>query len=264
MFFGKVIGGLIGFAAGNVPGLILGVLFGHAFDRALTNALRLGAPENIERIKNSFFETTFLLSGYLAKVDGHISKSEINHTEQIIKQMGLSAVQRQRAIELFRRGSSGDFVMEPVVVAFLQTCGAQRQMQQTLLLFLISLAQADQGLEPAEHAALVRIAAAMGLGAAQLELLLRMARAQEYFQGQAGHTAQRGTSLNDAYTALGVNSSVSDKELKRAYRRLMSENHPDKLIAQGVPEAMIKLATARAQEIQSAYEMIKKSRPAMR
>jgi DnaJ like chaperone protein len=264
MFFGKVIGGLIGLAAGNVPGLILGVFFGHAFDRALKNVLHFGAPENIERIKNSFFETTFLLSGYLAKVDGRISKLEINHTEHIIKQMGLSADQRQRAIDLFRRGSSGDFAMEPVVAAFLQTCGAQRQMQQTLLLFLISLAQADQGLEPTEHAALVRIAAAMGLGVAQLELLLRMAQAQEHFQGHSGPAAPHRTSLADAYTALGVDSAVSDRELKRAYRRLMSENHPDKLISKGVPEAMIKLATTRAQEIQSAYEMIKKSRPAMR
>ena len=72
--------------------------------------------------------------------------------------------------------------MEPVVAAFLQICGPQRQMQQTLLLFLISLAQADQGMESAEHAALVRIAGVMGLGAAQLEQLLRMTRAQEHFR----------------------------------------------------------------------------------
>jgi DnaJ like chaperone protein len=264
MIFGKVIGGLIGLAAGGFPGLLIGVFFGHTFDRSLAKTLGFGAPENIERVKSSFFETTFLLAGYLAKVDGHISKSEINHTEQIIAQMGLSAEQRQRAIELFRRGAETGFEMEPVVAAFLQICGAQRGLQQTLLLFLISLAHADQGMEPAEHAALVRIAAAIGLGAMQLELLLRMARAQEQFQGHAGHAAQPGTSLDDAYTALGVTRAVSDKELKQAYRRLMSENHPDKLIAKGVPEAMIKLATARSQEIQAAYEMIKKSRPAMR
>ncbi len=265
MLFGKVIGGLIGLAAAGVPGLILGLFLGHAFDRALANVLRFGSPENISRINDNFFETTFLLSGYLAKVDGHISQSEINHTEQIITKMGLGQEQRQRAIDLFRRGAADDFEMEPVVAAFLQTCGAQLQMQRTLLLFLISLAQADQGMEPAEHAALVRIASLMGMGAAQLELLLRMARAQEQFQGHSSAAAPGGgTSLADAYSALGVDRGSSDKELKRAYRRLMSENHPDKLIAKGVPEAMIKLATARAQEIQAAYEMIKKSRPGMR
>jgi DnaJ like chaperone protein len=264
MFFGKVIGGLIGLAAAGVPGLILGLVLGHAFDRALANALHFGAPENIAQINDNFFATTFLLSGYLAKVDGHISQSEIDHTEQIIARMGLGADQRQRAIELFQRGAAADFAMEPVVATFLQTCGSQLQMQRTLLLFLISLAQADQGMAPAEHAALVRIANVMGIGSGQLELLLRMARAQEQFQGRSGAESPRSNTLANAYSALGVDRGISDKELKRAYRRLMSESHPDKLIAKGVPEAMIKLATARAQEIQSAYEVIKKSRPAMR
>jgi DnaJ like chaperone protein len=263
-FFGKVIGGLIGLAAASLPGLILGVLIGHLFDRALLKALQFGSPENIERIRNSFFETTFLLSGYLAKVDGRISASEIDHTEQIIAQMALGAPQRERAIKLFHEGAASDFQMEPVVADFLQTCGPQRQLQQTLLLFLISLAHADEGIEASEHAALVRIASVMGLGAAQLEQLLRMARAQEHFQQQGGQATPSGTTLEDAYTALGVDSSANDKDVKRAYRKRMSENHPDKLIAKGVPEEMIKLATARSQEIQSAYEMIKKTRPAMR
>lgn len=264
MFFGKVIGGLMGLAGGSIPGLILGVLIGHAFDRGLVKALRFGSPENIERIRKSFFETTFLLSGYLAKVDGRISKLEIDHTEQLIVQMGLGAEQRQRAIDLFRQGSASGFEMEPVVASFLQACGPQRQLQQTLLLFLISLAHADRGIEPAEHAALVRIVGMMGLDVTYLEQLLNMARAQEHFHSQGDHTAQPGTSLDDAYTALGVDSGIGDKELKRAYRKLMSENHPDKLIAKGVPDEMIKLATARAQDIQAAYEMVKKTRPAIR
>jgi DnaJ like chaperone protein len=129
-----------------------------------------------------------------------------------------------------------------------------------MLLFLISLALADQVIEPAEHAALVRIATLMGLGVPQLEQLLRMAQAQEHFHGKAGYAAQPGTSLEDAYEALGVKSRVNDRDLKRAYRKLMSENHPDKLIAQGVPEDMVKLATERSQEIQAAYEMIRKNR----
>ena len=260
MIYGKIIGGLIGLLVGGVFGLIVGVFIGHTFDRGLISTLRFGSPENIERIKTSFFETSFLLSGHLAKADGRVTQQEIDHIEQVFTQMGLSAEQRKRAIDLFRQGAAEDFQVEPVVAAFLDTCGPQRQLQQTMLLFLISLALADQTIEPGEHAALVRIATLMGLGTAQLEQLLRMAQAQDHFHGQGGYAAQPGTSLEDAYTALGVNSSVNDKELKRAYRKLMSENHPDKLIAKGVPEDMIKLATERSQEIQAAYEMIRKHR----
>ena len=260
MIYGKLIGGLIGLLVGGVFGLIVGVFIGHTFDRGLISTLRFGSPENIERIKTSFFETSFLLSGHLAKADGRVTQQEIDHIEQVFTQMGLSAEQRKRAIDLFRQGAAEDFQVEPVVAAFLDTCGPQRQLQQTMLLFLISLALADQTIEPGEHAALVRIATLMGLGSAQLEQLLRMAQAQDHFHGQGGYAAQPGTSLEDAYTALGVNNSVSDKDLKRAYRKLMSENHPDKLIAKGVPEDMIKLATERSQEIQAAYEMIRKHR----
>jgi DnaJ like chaperone protein len=137
-------------------------------------------------------------------------------------------------------------------------------LKQTLLLFLISLAYADSGIETTERAALVRIAGAMGVSAIQLEQLLNMASAQGRFHREGNEANSGGLGLDDAYRALGVDSTVSDKDLKRAYRKLMSENHPDKLIAKGVPEDMIKLATARSQDIQGAYEMIKKTRPGIR
>jgi len=264
MVFGKVIGGLLGWAAGGFPGLVLGLVVGHAFDRGLGRALQVGSPGNLKRIRDNFFETTFLLSGYLAKADGRISKPEIDHTEQLFAQMGLDPGQRQRAIELFQRGAAPGFDLEAAVAHFLDISGHQRQLQQTLLVFLISLAHADRGVEPAEHAALVRIAGLMGLGASRLEQLLRMAQAQDHFQRQDGPAARPGNRLDDAYAALGVAAAVSDAELKRAYRRLMSEHHPDKLIAKGVPEDMIKLATVRSQEIQNAYETVRKVRGAGR
>ena len=260
MFYGKLIGGLIGLLVGGVIGLLLGLAVGHAFDSGLVKTLKFASPENIQRIKTSFFETTFLLSGYIAKADGQVSRQEIEHTEQVFTQMGLSDEQRGRAIELFRQGSSADFQLDATLAAFVETCGTQRQLQQTLLLFLISLAMADHSMEPAEHSALVRVATGLGMPAGALEQLVRMATAQEHFHGQDGFSAQPGTSIGDAYSALGVSSDVSEKDLKRAYRKLMSEHHPDKLIAQGVPEDMIKLATERSQEISAAYEMIRKDR----
>ena len=129
-------------------------------------------------------------------------------------------------------------------------------------MFLISLAMADHQVDEAEMKVLHRIAALLGYGTAQVEQLLRMAQAQEHFHSQqgGGFAPQPDTTLEDAYLAIGVGRDATDKEVKRAYRKLMSENHPDKLIAQGVPEDMVKLATEKSQEIQAAYDMIKKSR----
>jgi DnaJ like chaperone protein len=66
--------------------------------------------------------------------------------------------------------------------------------------------------------------------------------------------------LDSAYAALGVKKQNSDSEIKKAYRKLISQNHPDKLIGQGMPADMVKLATERTQEIQTAYELVVDSR----
>jgi len=262
MFYGKLIGGIIGLLTLGWFGAVLGVFVGHLFDRGLLGTLRAASPANIARINRSFFETTFLLSGYLAKADGHISQGEIDATEAIFARMGLDAGHRREAIALFRRGAAREFQPETAVAQFLDTCGQYPQLRQTLLFFLISLALADQRVDSAERAALQGVANLLGYTPAQLEQLLRMAQAQTRFHAEgAGETRAPATSLADAYTALGVPSDVDDATLKRAYRKLMSENHPDKLIARGVPEGMVKLATERSQEIQAAYELVRKSRP---
>jgi len=113
-------------------------------------------------------------------------------------------------------------------------------------------------MHPAEKEALQGICRHLRIPLEQLDRLEEMLRAGF---GRGGYdAASAATSLQDAYLLLGVDESVSDTELKKTYRRMMSQHHPDKLVAKGLPEQMIKDATEKTQQIKAAYELIKKSR----
>lgn len=261
MFYGKLVAAALGLLVAGPIGLLIGLLLGHAFDRGLARTLEAGSPEQIALIQKAFFQTCFLLLGHVAKADGRVSETEVAHAEALFRQMGLDADQRREAIRLFKQGSSPGFDPEPVVSDFLEVCHGQRRLKQTLLMFMIAMALADHAMQPAERSVLGRLAVLLGFRESQLDQLLDMARAQEHFHGaDGGAGVQPGTRIEDAYAALGVSPDVDDRQLKRAYRKLMSEHHPDKLIARGVPEDMLKVATERAQDIQGAYDMIRKSR----
>jgi DnaJ like chaperone protein len=92
----------------------------------------------------------------------------------------------------------------------------------------------------------------------------QMVRAERHFAGGAGAgrgaPPRRGPTLEDAYAVLNVSADASDAEVKRAYRRLMSQHHPDKLVAKGLPEEMMKLATQKTHEIRQAYDRVKAAR----
>lgn len=265
MIFGKLIGGLLGLFAGGIVGAIIGLLVGHFFDKAFGQALVFDFGADREKLQQLFFETTFSVMGHLAKADGRISEQEIAQAEALIARVGLNSEHRQQAIGYFKRGAQADFELEPVIAKFVNEGGRGHRLPVLLLEFLVSMALADGVVHPAEQEVLNRTASALGINARQFQQLLAMLLAQHDFgrQGQyqqGGQAAPRGEALAKAYQALGVEASASDRDIKRAYRKLMSEHHPDKLIAKGVPEDMLKLATETAQEIQAAYELIKQSR----
>ena len=126
-----------------------------------------------------------------------------------------------------------------------------------LLVYLIVMALADGHFHPAEEILLTDIAARLGYGQAAFRHLLDMVLNQSHFGGGQANSV---TALDDAYKALGVAKDSPDAEIKRAYRKLMSQYHPDKLIGQGMPADMIAMATEKAKEIQQAHDLIKKSR----
>jgi len=262
---GKIIGGVLGFLVGGPLLAMLGVFVGHMFDKGYRNQTRMASPEQQAIIRQCFFETTFTLLGYLAKADGRVSEVEVAQTEQLMDQMGLSPEQRRVAISLFKEGAASDFNPDGTLAQFRDRCGNNRNLVQMLLSYLVNLALADGQFDVSEERVLREVAAALGINAFAFEQLLRMIKAQHSFSASGGyHSAAggqpRGGELANAYAALGVDASATDAEVKRAYRKLMSQYHPDKLAGQGLPEDAVKAATERSQEIQVAYDMVKKSR----
>lgn len=257
MFLGKLLAGILGVLVAGFPGLIFGLVLGHLFDRGLAGILGMGSAD-LDKVREHFFRSTFLLMGYVAKSDGRISEDEVAHTEGIFRQLGLSDDQRHEAILLFKEGGDDNFSLDGTIQGYLLAGGAHPALKQTLMLFLVALALADQQLHSGERSALLQIGDLLGYSQEAVEEFLRMATAQEQFHQQPGHPS--APSVSDAYAALGVSEQAPDGEVKRAYRKLMSQHHPDKLSARGVPEDMLKLATEKSQEIQAAYELIRKSR----
>ena len=252
-WWGKVIGGGFGFMFGGPLGALAGMAMGHQFDKGL-NITELESG-NTERVQLAFFTATFSVMGYLAKADGQVSKSEIQMAQNIMEQMNLNPGQRKAAIELFNKGKQDDFELDAILHQFKQECQRRTNLLQMFLEILIATAFADNSFDKAEHAALQHIASSIGFNTQQLDHLISMVTAQ-----QKSHSSTTKPSIGNAYAVLGVEKDISDADLKKAYRRLMSQHHPDKLVSKGLPEEMIKLANEKTSEIKSAYEQIKTSR----
>lgn len=253
----KMIGVIAGYYWGGFFGAILGLFIGSMIDR--TRAYGAGAINPLQNAQRQavFLETIFLSLGKLAKADGQISQAEIDHAEALMNKLGLTTDHRTQAIALFKRGATPAFDLAETYTHFLAVCGQTRQLKHVLLVYLIVMALADGHVHPAEEALLVDIAARLGYTQAEFRRLMEMVLSQSHFA--AGQPAD-GMALDDAYKALGVNKDNTDQEIKRAYRKLISQYHPDKLIGQGLPEDMIAMATEKAKEIQLAHDLIQRSR----
>lgn len=241
--------GLIGLIAGGLRGLLIGVLIGFVVNWGVRSVLL----RKLGEVQAQFLESTFAVMGAMCKADGVVTRDEIAMAESIFARLNLSPVQRESAKAAFARGKEPSFELETEVRKFVRATGGHRPMLLTFLQIQCTAIAADGNIHPAEHAMLVRVARVMGLteqDVAQLEALLRT--------GRAGPAPQQ--KLDDAYAALGLTAAATDAEVKQAYRRLMSQNHPDKLAAKGLPESMRQMAEERTRELSTAYALIKEAR----
>ena len=254
-WWGTLLGGTLGFMFGGPLGALLGAALGRNFDRGIKITDQHGAfnTDQQERIQAAFFTTTFSVMGHIAKADGRVTPDEISAAKAIMSRMQLDALQRKAAIKLFNEGKKDGFPLHDVIMQFHRECVRRRNLLQMFLEIQIATAMADGHLHAIEKSILFTIGEQLGFSRGDIEHLFSMSAAG------ATHGKPR-RSLSKAYEILDVSKSASDTEVKKAYRRLMSQHHPDKLIAKGLPEEMIKFATEKTQEIKAAYEQIMESR----
>ena len=265
-WWGKLLGGTFGFMLGGPLGAMLGAAFGHQFDKGLNGFSAvlehgLGAGDN-ERIQSAFFTATFSVMGYLAKVDGHVSADEIAMARTLMARMELTPELKQAAISLFNAGKQPDFNLDAVLEQFRRECQRRRSLLQMFMEIQLNAAYADGQVHPAEQQVVQHIATRLGFSRLEFLALHARVRAAQEFAGAhraASRAAHRDT-LSEAYGVLGLPPAASDDEVKKAYRRLMNQHHPDKLVSKGLPEEMIRLATQKTQEIKAAYERIREAR----
>ena len=257
-WWGKALGGAFGFMIGGPLGALMGIAFGHSFDRGMSGVGGAEFAAGQERIQAAFFTATFSVMGYIAKADGRVTRDEIQLAEAVMDRLGLGTEMRESAKKLFGEGKANDFPIDEVMQQFKRETHRRTTLIQMFLEIQLQAAYADGVMHPAEREALVGICGHLGIPVALLDRLEEMLLAGF---GRSGYdVASSKTSVVDAYHILGLDESVSDAELKKTYRRLMSQHHPDKLVAKGLPEEMVQDATEKTQQIKAAYELIRESR----
>ena len=274
-WLGKVLGGALGFALGGPLGALVGVALGHNLDRSTRSdrgwadpdllddgdtADFLDAPDVLdprERTQTAFFTATFAVMGHLAKADGQVTRDEIRLASRVMDEVRLSAAHRRLAERLFREGRAPDFPVGEVLDQFRRECRYSSHLVTMFVEILLHAAYADGTLHPGERALLDSVCARLRLPAGELERLEAMVRAEHHARSGKPSDA---LSAADAYAILGVDETCSDAELKRAYRRMMNRHHPDKLVAKGLPEEMMRVATEKTREIKAAWDRLREAR----
>lgn len=263
--WGKIIGSLFGYAMFKFPGLLLGFAVGYWFDRSLGKNFEAaggfaGLKADKTEAQGLFMYSTFAVMGHVAKADGVVTPAHIDKATNFMQQLGLTAQQQQEAQRAFREGKAADFPLTEQLQSLRQALRWRPDLLQMFLEIQISVAYVDAKLSAAEERVLQQIASALSISSLRLQHLLGRYEAEARFSERRQSEKPAATLLDDAYQLLGVSASCSDSELKKAYKKLMSQHHPDKLMSQGLPKEMMELAKTKTQDIQSAYELIKSQR----
>lgn len=279
------IGKILGFALGFLylpflGGALFGLFLGSILDKKLFEQKRVDSSifgHGVSR-QMLIMQTTFAIMGHMSKAKGQVTKEDILLAKQLMQRFNLDNEMQVVAQNAFNMGKSQDFPVERVLNELRQAISGRGDLIRMFIEIQVQVALDDGELHAKEKELLFKIAQNLGVGNLQLEQIIAMVFAtkqftsggyyqqyQEQFDTEGEHDFNRqrqynnytsGPSLKDACAVLGVNENDDQQTVKRAYRKLMNQHHPDKLMSKGLPEEMINMAKEKAQQIQAAYDLI--------
>ncbi len=249
----------------GMTGAIVGGLIGFVLDNLRYSRRRAAIPE-----AGGFIGPLFKLLGAVAKSDGRVSPAEIAVAERLMSRMNLDTTNRQQAISSFNEGKQPEFDVTPAIDGLRQWVGLRRDHAFPVLDVVIETVLAEGNPPPEKVAILRQLAFALRISEMELMALIAM-KGYAWSPGAGGQRSrgpsggggsysppQRNSSGPDPYAVLGIARSADERAIKRAYRKLISEHHPDRL--GDLPENMRQQAQTRASEINAAYDRIKAER----
>ncbi|WWP01058.1 MAG: co-chaperone DjlA [Candidatus Dasytiphilus stammeri] len=264
--FGKTLGLFIGLASGTgIVGVVVGLFIGHIIDKTLDFSVKINFT-NQSRRQELFYRTTFQIVGHISKCKGRVTEIDIKNALNLMDHIQLSGEERKLAQQAFREGKHFKYPLRSKLRELHQICFDRFDLIRMFLDIQIQTALSDGLLHPKERKVLHILAEELGISQIQLEQFLQMIEREidgvksSATQNYGRYTSETFTELDEACKVLGVKISDDYVTIKRAWRRRMNEYHPDKLLAKGLPTNLMKIAQQKIQEIQKAWELIKKIR----
>ncbi len=266
---GKIIGGTLGYVLFGPLGSVLGVAIGHTFDKdkgeSADNRYQYNGSAgqqrqgfNLGQAQMTFFVATFSMLGKMANADGSISETERNTVLRFMNDdLHLSKPDQEFAMRIFDTAAVSSESFDKFAEQFYQSFSMEPQMLEMMMDILVRVAMADGVLSEQENQFIAKAAMCLRYPAGNVEYLkIRYG----FKQGGQQQRSTGSSSLDAAYSVLGCSALDPDEKIKAQYKKLIKEYHPDVIASKGLPEEFMKFATEKFDQIQKAYEAIKKER----
>ena len=241
--------------------LIVLLLVGYQFYKGFRSSRNAFDKQGgaISGVSDGFVRALFSCMGHLAKSDGRVSEDEIRAARLIMHRLSLSPAQVRRAIHWFDDGKRRGFPLVQTVREARRVSARSAAKRTLFLRLLLEVVLAKPRLRKPERAMIWTICKELGIGRVELAQLEAMIRAQKGFKKSPEGSADAAR-VREAYQTLGVGPDSSNDDIKKAYRRLMNRNHPDKIAGSNPDAAVVAEAERRTREVRGAYEMLKARR----